>query len=866
MLFRPFVPLETDMATLLRDLRPFLILFLLALARPAAGDTLSWITLGNGSAATASNWSPAQVPASGDILLFNLAGPRTVTWNSTVGTSGQHLYRAGTNQLTFSSPHFASVGIIVGSQNGDNATANITTGTLATGGSSAVGNSAGSTGSMTVSGSNVLFQVQNAGADLLVGNSGSGNVTVSGGGIVRVNDDLILGNASGSGGTLLVTGASALNSSTLETATADADVLIGNTGNGTLSVASSGVVNVQDDMAMAIGGSSFGALNITGANSIVTVNDVCSVSNNTAAGVTAGLGGINVNAGATLVVKDSLRVGDPDGGSGTLHMNGGFAHVKHLTVNGANGLMDWDGGTLRVDGGTGAIGAGFTMGTSTGASRLEVIRGGTLSVAGQLFFGSGTGSLAVDSGGHFGVSGGGDVVVTSGTFDVTVDSSSTMAGGDMQLGGSSSNTSLLVATGSYLGLSSFECADEGGSVSTIQLQGTGSHIDWDGVFYLAGDAGHAGGTADMTISSGGLLRGDGSSSSIKIWNGGTMHVNAGGAIDTPGDMTLLGVLDLNGGTASLDGTTTLQGNGRIRGRGTLDSRVFSNEATTRISAIGGNLTLGTVAMAGFSFAGTLEAGGFVLTLVGGLPITLGDTTTVDEGRLKSATALTNKTTGFLRALGTIETPSLVNQGVMAIGGTVSDTLRVQGALNLQSTGTLRMRIHGTGPFQADRITVTGPANLGGTLELFFDSHGVYPSNAVVPLVTFPSHTNSFTSVVAHGLDPSRFALVVSATAVQIVFIGTVGVEPGAELPKSVAFTGRSGGFELALPRAAQVHVALYDVRGREVARLADGAAPAGVHRHVLPESLRRGVYFGRAVIREDGAADEIVRTDRVVVR
>ena len=859
------------MAPLARDSRPLLFLILLTIPRPAAAANLSWITLGNGSAASAANWSPAQVPAAADILLVNLAGPRTVTWNATVPASTLHVYRTGTNLLSFTSPHFASAGVVVGSQNGDNATANVTAGTLATGGTSTIGSAAGSTGSMTVTGSNVLFQVQNAGADLVVGASGAGNLTVSGGGVVRVNDDLILGNAAGSGGVLFVTGASALNSSTFETATTDADVLVGNGGNGSLSVASSGVVNVADDMAIAAAGVN-GQLNITGASSIVTVNDVCTVASNATAAVSGGFGGINVNAGGTMIVKDSLRVGDPDGGTGVLHMNGGFCHVKNFTMDGTNGDFDWDGGTFRVDGGVATAGSPINMSATAGASRLEVIRGASFGVTGGLFFLGGSGSLAVDSGAFLNLSaGGGDLIATTGTFAVTVDSSSTLGGGDMQLGGSSSTTSLAVTNGSYLSLSSFESADEGGAVSTIQLTGTGSHIDWDEVFYLAGDVGHAGGTADMTIANGGLLRGDGASSSIKIWPGGTMHVNTGGTVDTPGPVTLLGLLDMGGGT-STTGTTTLEGNGRIRGRGTVAARVMSSDLTTRITASGGELTLGVQLLGGFAFAGTLEAGGSLVTLRNAQPITLGDTTTVDEGRIRTTSILSNPATGVVRATGAIEATTLQNQGVLALGGTAPDTLLVQGALALQATSTLRMRIAGTGPNQVDRIRVTEPANLGGTLELFFDPGGIYPSNTPVTLLTYPARSGSFAATIAHGLDPSRFAVVTTATAVQVVFIGAVAVEPIAELPRVVSFTGRSaaganpGGFDLALPRASQVHVALYDVRGREVARLVDGAAPAGLHRHALPEGLRRGVYFGRARIREDGAAGEIVRTDRVVVR
>jgi hypothetical protein len=369
----------------------------------------------------------------------------------------------------------------------------------------------------------------------------------------------------------------------------------------------------------------------------------------------------------------------------------------------------------------------------------------------------------------------------------------------------------------------------------------------------------------MTIASGGLLKGDVATSNLQIWNGGTMHVNTGGSISTLGVAKILGVLDMGGGTATI-GTTSLQPGGRIRGRGTVDSKVGSTDATSRITAVGGDLTLGKAVASGMTFGGTLEASSFLVTLLNSGTITLGDTTTIDWGRIKSATGITNPAAGFVRAAGAFETPTFTNQGVMAIGGATPDTLRVQGALTLGATSTVRMRVIGTNLHQADRIKVTGAATLGGTLQIDFDPHGVYPSSKTDTLMTFPSRTGLFTQVVVNGLDPSRFQLVVTATMVQVNFIGTVDVEPGVDLPNAIAFTGRAGGFELALPRAAQVHVALYDVRGREVARLLDGAAPAGFQRLVLPETVRRGIYFGMARVREAGSRDDVVRTDRVLVR
>jgi len=97
------------MATLLRA-----VLLLLSFAGPAAATTLSWVHVGNGNASTASNWSPAQMPAAGDVLVFNLSGSRTITFDSSVPASTQHVYRTGTNSLSFSAPHVVSGNVLAG--------------------------------------------------------------------------------------------------------------------------------------------------------------------------------------------------------------------------------------------------------------------------------------------------------------------------------------------------------------------------------------------------------------------------------------------------------------------------------------------------------------------------------------------------------------------------------------------------------------------------------------------------------------------------------------------------------------------------------------------------------------------------------
>jgi tetratricopeptide (TPR) repeat protein len=89
------------------------------------------------------------------------------------------------------------------------------------------------------------------------------------------------------------------------------------------------------------------------------------------------------------------------------------------------------------------------------------------------------------------------------------------------------------------------------------------------------------------------------------------------------------------------------------------------------------------------------------------------------------------------------------------------------------------------------------------------------------------------------------------------------------LPAALGFTGLStpdgaAAFELALPAQAEVEVSLYDIAGRQVARLHEGQLAPGWHRLAVPLGrLARGVYFGRSEIASGGARES--RTARIVL-
>ncbi len=859
------------MSTIDHRTRAAVILSAVLLTAPstARGVVLNWVNAAGGSAATASNWSPAQVPTAADALTFNLVAGLSTSWNATVGTSLSHTYREGNWSLSISSPHFVSSTCIIGSVAGDNPFVFIGSGVLATGGTTTLGNGSGSIGQLRTSGANSLFQTQNVGSDVLVGFNGSGFLDALSGGLIRVSDDLILGTGSSGAGTVAVTGSSGANRSTIETFDADGDVVVGSNGAGSLSVGASGVLTAADDINIAVGATSSGTMTVGGTDALATIKDVCLVSSNTIAGVAPGTGTLNANAGGTVMVRNELRVGDPDGGTGTLHMNGGLVHTRGLTLNPTHGVLDFDGGTLRIDGGIAAISTPATLviGTSAGPARLEVIRGATATLSQAVSIGTGTSSLLIDSDGSLFLPGK-DFTASSGTFDMTVDSSGAFGASIVRFPGVST-TSLNIANGGYFTCGSFEAADLGGAVSTISLTGVGSDFAFDNNFLLAGDSTHAGGTATMTIADGGVLREDGTGGFVGLYPGATMHVNPGGNVNVAtGEMRIEGVLQVGGGTTTLN-RYTLVGNGRIRGTGTVLGNVSSAVATSRVSAVGGDLSVGAYhSITGFDSRGTVEAGSSLLTLNDSNGITLGDTTTVDGGTLKaSASGFTNPSTGFVRAFGTVQGTSLLNQGVLAVGGASPSTLLLTGAYTQSAGGRLRVRVHSTNTNQADRVNVTLGATLAGTLQLDFLPNGAYLAGVPITIMTFQSRTGTFPALVVNGVGVGTFSVVYTATAVNIVFNQTVAVEPA--LPRELSFLGRNGspGFlELALPAASDIHVRLFDVRGREVARVAGGPAEAGVHRYPLAADLRRGVYFGRATVRAaHPVAPSLTRVARVLV-
>ena len=372
-----------------------------------------------------------------------------------------------------------------------------------------VGYGTGAQGTLNIDGTGSTFDVD--GDFLLVGFLGSGEVDITGGGVL---------NANGSGGAFIADGATAGGSSvTVSGAGSEFNLAnrlhVGDSARGTLTVENGGVVRVATDATGGIsdrllvgsGSAADGSrLTVTGAGSLVDYFGNERISAGLSGGSSAERATIEVLAGGRInavqrdlsnnvVSSGFLMVADESGSQGQVTVDGAGSRidVRYMQVgdgpsSGANGIVDITNGGLittleHVEAGSNGSGNG-TINVNDAGSRLEV--GSYLSLGDELpGNGSATGSMNVSDGG----------VVTTAGFG-------------------------------YIGRYT-------GNFGTATVGGAGQQAEWrlDSDLFIAG-------TEDLSVS--GSQSGSGS---------GTLNAEANGSIDIDGTLVLKdrGTLNLNGG-------------------------------------------------------------------------------------------------------------------------------------------------------------------------------------------------------------------------------------------------------------------------------------------------------------------------------
>jgi len=401
----------------------------------------------------------------------------------------------------------SAAGIAVGKQ-GAGALSVINQGTVqVTAQGIGVGNTSGASGTVLVSGlgSEIITSGTGTGNGIGIGQSGGvGAMTIASGATVLVNaSGISVGQNAGGIGSLVIGGNGAL----LSVGTATNGLGIGEAGGaGLISVQTGGTV-VVDSVAAGIGvgngAGSTGSLVIGGAGALFSEG---SAATGLGAGLNGGTGVIEVNSGGTLAVDSAnsgIGLGETTGSSGTLVVSGAGAIVSLGTAN-----------------------TGISVGANGGTGLLEVLNGGTVSLAsGGIGVGDGlsTGTVLISGSGaqlQLGVGATGGIGITNGLIEV-------LGGGGIANAGTGGGIGMtLGATGTLAGDGLVQSSvSDGGTI--IALAGTIGAVNTLEIAYsvIGSGAIEVGGYGELRLDQG--LGG----------SGGTVALGAGATLALAGTTT-----------------------------------------------------------------------------------------------------------------------------------------------------------------------------------------------------------------------------------------------------------------------------------------------------------------------------------------
>lgn len=640
----------------------------------ATGAIISWNVAGGGSFSTASNWNPVQVPGTNDDVVFGLAGSRAVTFD--VGGVRSLAFRAGTVTTGGSGPSFFTTGVNVevGQVAGDVATWN-SKGAFDVGGSVILGRDAGSTGTMTLDGaflSTSGIELASTTGDLIVGSRGAGTLDV-GDGNISLQDDVIVGfvagsvgevSISGSAGTVPVFGDFVVRGRITSTGP-NSDMLVGNSGHGTLSITSGGLVDITGTMAIGRSAGSTGEVTVSGliGNLVTpTLSEVrasrLDIGANTFAGPVGGTGSLTIAARAKVTIDGPTTIGDPDGGgTATLRIQSLVGQlVTHDFIDRGN-VTQMQGGTLVVRGnylasagtdfwvkGTGFIGldgpsarldASAPVGQTalrvgdTASITLQAEDGGVISVtSGNVVLGAsgGTGQLEVGSGGLLSVAD--DIVVSQGGL-LDVRTLGSAAAGACRVGTAAGENGAITINGAL-------------SAARVVV---GEHA--------------SAGLCSLTVFAAGEVIAD----ELLLPRSGSELILLGGLVQSANEIQVRGSLEMSGGVlrcpqVSLQSAVTHHLAGRIEGRLLIAGAPVTCEVSDLVIATPGTpvTNIGVI-----DIFGTLD-------VQGPIPWFLNNATIQPTGRVISSGTARISAAKTLHLGGVVEAP-LQNLGVIDCFGT-----------------------------------------------------------------------------------------------------------------------------------------------------------------------------------------------------
>jgi len=586
--------------------------------------------------------------------------------------------------------------------------------------------------------------------------------------------------------------------------------------------------------------------------------------------------------------------------TGTISNDGD--HGNNLQIN---GLLMSDGGTIRVSGG-----ATIRVDRPLVSLRNGVLRTGpgggtfnTLCENGQY------GTITLQNGGRV-ITDGGDLALSCGTI-WDGDLETTANGGAMTFGIASwqnihIHSGLTVTVTDVIDVkapgSDRHLLNDGNLVlkgHCFPMIATNDSLWLDGTGVVTLDGGVLGNdndnpnTGTIVNASGMVIQGCGSIVPPFV-NDGTVNLDCDGAIAVKpglwanhgilranrGRMSIVGAIDNRGGVIRADGHRVNLGSptayGTITG-GTFEASGGGDFSVLRGATLS-DVTVGRTATVNVASAASAIVSGARLTNLGTLNVASGGRVVMDRTsqfvQSGGTTALAGGTllsgrevrieAGTLAGFGTIA-GGVVNRGTVAPDA--AGALRVTGNYTQLAGGALRCTI--AGDDRMSRLDVSGTATLAGSLLPVLDGAYVPASGRTFDVFTYGGLVGAFDPLSA-GVTPAAASLFqprFDVDHMSLVAGGTTAV--GDPSIGALRFFGRTttagASFVLELPFAATVKGAVYDAAGREVAKLADGAQPAGLHTFALDRAagLASGVYFARVHVAASGTTS--VRSARAVV-
>lgn len=658
--------------------------------------------IGNAGTGTLNVQNSGSVSSVGAMSLGRMGGS---TGTATIDGAGSNL--SVSNILYIGSGGSGTLNV----QNGATAS---NTGTLR------IGNSAGSTGIATITGTNSNLT---SSGTLYVGNEGTGTLNIQNGGAVSSAVTIRIGEAVTTGiGTVTVNGTNSI-------LTSSGIMYVGNAGTGTLNVQNGAKArSTANSVSIGHAATGSGTVTVDGVGSELTAAVTLNVGN-------LGTGTLTVQNGGTATAVDSIYIGTLAGANSTTTITGAgsklqSAGVLFLGHNGTGILNIENGGKIEV--------SQMRLGSAAnGDGTLNITNGGILNTIGRGYLGyvgntnttaniSGAGSQWNLGAANLYIS---EAAIT--TASVTISNGGQVNNFSGVIGNDAGSDGALTVTGAgslwnntasayvgYSGVGTLTISNGGqvksdigivgyltGSNGTALINGAGS--SWDNRFVVIGGA--AAGTA--TLSDGGRISASESitignnATSTGVLNIGASSVNpaaAAGALDTKNIIfgTGTGTIVFNHTDLNYIVSSNISGNGtlnflagttKLTGDNTgFTGRVLGNsavEVTSGITDIDSNSA---------AFAGTTDIVGGVLRVNG----SLGGTTTISG-------------TGRLQGNGTLTDLIVDNGGTVAPGNSIGTTNVVNAIFNPGSVYEVEVNAAG----QSDLIDATGTATLnGGTVR------------------------------------------------------------------------------------------------------------------------------------------------------